>query len=361
MGKRELVLILAFVFLGTILYQATAPPKPEGRGFSLRGMIDNIRREVGARHEYLADERTQAIPIGAGIAEVRLVGPGDLRIEGTDGAQAIATLQVYSTGLDENEARALGRKTVLKTSGAGDLLSLEMSYPREGRQRAMMTIRLPRRLRVRVSRVSRLEARNLGGVELDNTRGTATVSSIAGIVRGTHNGGELTLEHVKAIDLAARRSEMTIAGVDGPVRLDLTGGTCRARNIAGDFDVDGNRVDLDIEGLAGTLTADLSQGSIEVTRLAKQARVDARGTEIRIALERPVPISAITTDEDVSVRLPEHGGFTLDATVENGEIRLPERAPAPARTGQTTIAQGAIRGGGPTLSLRTTHGDIVVR
>lgn len=361
MGKRELVLIVAFIFLGTILYQATAPPSPEGRGFSLRGIIDNIRREVGPRHEYLADERTETIAVDAGIAEVRLVNVGDLRIDGTDEANATLRLQVYSTGLDENEARALGKRTTLKRSASGDLLSLEMDYPPEGRQRALMTLKLPRRLRVRVSRVTRLEARNIGGLEFDNTRGTATVSSVAGVIRGTHNGGELTLEKVKEIDLAARRSEMTIGHVDGNVRLDLTGGTCRARDIGGDLDVDGNRVDLEIERLTGRLTADLSQGSLEITGVAKQARVDARGTEIRIELAKPAPLSAITTDESITVRLPQEAGFTLDATVEDGEIRLPDRAPAPTRTDQTTTARGDIRGGGPALSLRTTHGDIVVR
>jgi hypothetical protein len=361
MGKRELVLIVAFIFVGTILYQATAPPSPEGRGFSIRGLIDNIRREVGPRHEYLADERKQAIPVPASALEVRIAGAGELHISGSDRKDIEASLQVYSTGLDENEARALGKRTTLRTNASGDLLLMELDYPPEGRQRVIMNLSLPRRLRVRVTRVSRLEASDIAGVEFDSTRGVATIRAIEGSVRGTHNGGELTIEDVKQVDLTARRSELTLTRVSGAVRLDLTGGQLTARDITGDMEIDGNRVGIELERITGTLNADLAQGSFEASGLAKQARVDARGTELRFELEHPAPLSAITTNETINVRLPEQGGFTLDATVEDGEIRLPDGGPTPSRLQETSTARGDLRGGGPTLTLRTSHGDIVVR
>jgi hypothetical protein len=361
MGKRELLLIVAFVFLGTILYHATAPPSPDGRGFSLRGLIDNIRREVGPRHEYLADERKQAIVVPAGVLELRVAGAGELHIEGADRDDIAASLQVYSTGIDENEARQLGKKTSLQTSSSGDLVLLELDYPPEGRQRVNLTLTIPRRLRVRVARASRLEARGVAGFEFDNTRGTATLRAIDGSVRGTHTGGELIVEEARQVDLTVRRSELTLTRIGGTVRLDLTGGQLIARDISGDVEIDGNRVGIELERVSGTLRADLAQGSLEASALRKQARVDARGTELRFELEEPVAISAITTDETISVRLPEKGGFTLDATVESGEIRLPEGAPAPSRSQDTSTARGDLRGGGPALALRTSHADIVVR
>jgi hypothetical protein len=356
------VLIVAFIFLGTLLYQATAPPAPEGHGFSLRGMIDNIRREVGPRHEYLADERRESLHISPEITELRVEGPlGELKIEGGEMTQAGVVLQVHSTGLDENEARQLGKKTVLQTTTSGDLISMSLSYPREGRQRATMTLRVPRRLRLRVSRVSRLEASNLAGVEFDDTRGAVTLRDIAGMVRGTHNGGEVSLENIKDIDLTLRRSEATIARVSGNVRLDLTGGELNARDLKGSVELDATRVSVELERVDGAITADLAQGSLEVIDLARPARVDARGTELRFTVARPAPITAITTDESITVQLPQDAGVTLDATAEDGDIRLPDGAPAATRTEQTSRAQGAVNGGGPTLALRTTHGDIVVR
>ena len=361
MGKRELVLIVAFIFVGTVLYQATAPPTPEGGGFSLRRIIDNIRREVGTHHEYLADERTETLPIGDDIAEVRIAGVREVRIEGSDRRDGSATLQVYSTGLDEPEARSLGKKTLLKTARSGDILSIEVTYPREGRQRANLTLLLPQRVRVRVARTSSLSARGLAGIEFDETRGEAKVSAIAGAVRGTHTGGELACDNVKEIDLTIRRAETTLENIAGNVRLDLTSGTLTARAIRGPIEIDGNRVAVELNDIAGTIRADLTRGSLEANGVSAEVRVDARGTELRLDLAKPAPVTAITTDENINVHVPPTVGFTLDATAQDGEIRLPDGAPHPSGDDQERRARGPVRGGGPTLALRTSHGDIVLR
>lgn len=361
MGRRELVLIVAFIFLGTLLYHATAPPGPAGTGFSLRGMMENIRRHVGPRHEYLADERTVQLPIDRSTTEVRVAGVRSLRVEGTDEQKPVAIVQVYSTGTNEQEARALGRRTVLKTTTSGDLMSLEFDYPPEERQRTTMTLKLPPRLRLRVRGASSIEAKNVAGVELDDTRGEATLTAITGTIRGTHAGGSVTLENVKDVDMSARRTDLTVRKAAGGVRLDLTGGALTARDVDGSVHLNGNRASIELEALRGSLIADLTQGSIELTRLGGQARVDARGTEVRIEIERPVPVTAITTDENITVRLPERAGFMLDASVEDGEIRLPPGAPSPSGDAQTSRAQGPLNGGGPTLALRTNHADIVIR
>ncbi len=362
MGKRELVLIVAFIFVGTLLYQATAPPNPEGRGFSLRGMIDNVRRHMAPRHEYLVDERTVPLPIGPGVTEVRVAGVRALHVEGTDAEKPVAIVQVYSTGINEQEARAIGKRTVFKTDTSGDIISLDFDYPPEERQRTTMTLKVPRRLRLRVSgAAATFDAKAIAGVEFDGTRGEARLTSIAGTIRGTHNGGELTFDDVKDVDMSARRTDITIRKASGVVRLDLTGGALRARNLAGAVALNGNRVAIELDGVGGALRADLTQGSLEVTRLTEQARIDARGTEVRIELDKPAPITAITTDENITVRVPEHAGFTVDATSEDGEIRLPPGAPQPSTSQQTSRAQGPINGGGPTLALRTTHADIILR
>jgi DUF4097 and DUF4098 domain-containing protein YvlB len=290
-----------------------------------------------------------------------MAGVQSVRVEGSDVSSATLKIQIYSTGTDENEARALGKRTQLTTSTAGDILSLDVDYPPEERQRTMLTLTLPRTLRVRVARASSIEIIGVAGVEFDETRGEATLTRIGGVIRGTHTGGELTFDTVKDVDMTARRSDLTIKNASGSVRLDLTGGQLVAREVAGGVTLDGNRVSAELDGVRGPLTADLTQGSLEVTRLSAQARIDARGTELRLTLHTPAAVTAITTDENISVRLPETGGVSLDATVEDGEIRVPDGVPAPSATDRSAHARAAIRGGGPTIVLRTTHGDIVVR
>lgn len=363
MGKRELLLIGAFIFLGAVLYQVTAPARPEGGGFSLRTVIDSMRREMGPRHEYLGDEREETIPIGPEIAEVHVARVRRLEVRGTDARQVRLHLKVYSTGLNENEARGFARRVALRRQRSGDILSFDFDYPREARQRAELVLELPSRLRMRLTRVAGgIDARNLAGLELDETAGEAMLSGIAGGVRGSHAGGAIVIENTGAIDLAVRRCEVTMSEIAGNVRLDASsGGSLTARGVRGTMDVEGNRLAVELERVDGAIRADLTQGHFEASAVSSDIRVDARGTEIRIELAKPVPTTAYTTDETVDVRLPAEGGFTLDAGVEDGDVRLPPGAPEVATLDDARRARGPLRGGGPPLELRTTHADIVIR
>lgn len=360
MGKRELVLIVAFIVLGTVLYQVTVPAQPGG-GFSLRGMMESLRRGMASHREYAAQERRESLPIDPAIAEIRIAGAAQVRIEGIAGETAELQLQIFSTGADEAEAQALAARTQLRQQPSGDILSLEVTYPREGRQRATLTLRVPRRLRARVSRSRTLEARDLSGLELDGTRNEVTVSDLRGALRGSHSGGTLTVERVQEIDLILRQAETALADVAGAARLNLTAGRLTGRDLQGAIDLTASRADVELDRPSGRLSAELTQGRLEITGLSQEARVDARGTELRLELAKAVAVTAITSDESITLQVPGDAGFTLDATVDDGEIRLPDSQPAVNATDRTRQARGALRGGGPTLALRTTRGDIVVR
>ena len=62
----------------------------------------------------------------------------------------------------------------------------------------------------------------------------------------------------------------------------------------------------------------------------------------------------------IELTLPP-GGITLDATATQGDLRVPEGLLAIEHKDDAASVRGAIRGGGPKVSLRVTHGDIVVR
>jgi hypothetical protein len=361
MGKRELVLIGVFIVIGAVLYQVTAPAGADGRGFSWRGLADSMRRAAASHREYAGDERREPLRIAPEIAELRITGAAHVRLEGTDGETAELQFQVFSTGADEQEARGLAAATTLRTQPSGDILSLEFTYPRDGRQRTSLTVRAPRRLRARVSRTTQLEVRDLAGLELDNTRGETSVTGLTGVLRGSQTGGVLALEKIQEIDLVLRRADTRLAQVSGPARLNLTAGQLNGREMQGRIDLTATRADVELEQPGGMLAAELTQGRLDVTGLAHEARVDARGAQLRLELARAVAVTAITSDESITLRLPGDAGFTLDLTVDDGDIRLPEHAPGVSVVDRTRQARGALRGGGPTLALRTTRGDIIVR
>src|SRR4026209_1696490 len=103
MGKRELLLIVAFLIVGAVVYQATAPPAgPNDHGLSFSTIVDKIRREMrGNRgraeitkvstHEL--DSQTTEIRLSGGFQEVIITGEKRDNIE--------ARLRITSNGVDD--------------------------------------------------------------------------------------------------------------------------------------------------------------------------------------------------------------------------------------------------------------------
>src|SRR5690606_26198484 len=103
MGKRELLLILAFVVIGTVVYQLTASPKP-GRslGDSIGEIVDEIRRDVRGRPASAEITRNATHPVPPEAAELRITMQNTpVTIVGEDRADIATELWVRSNGVDE--------------------------------------------------------------------------------------------------------------------------------------------------------------------------------------------------------------------------------------------------------------------
>jgi hypothetical protein len=366
MGKRELLLIVAFVFVGAVVYQVAAPAGParEG-GFSFSRVLDHLRREVRENSAEAEHTSETVIPLDRGVSELRVSAIAELRVTGEARDDVAAELRVHSTGVDPAEARALAERSALKVDQTGGVIALTVSYPVEGRQRGYLTLRVPKRLTVRLRETrGAVELRDLGGVFLDDTRGEITIGTLSGELRGTFQGGRLRADTIGVARLTTRRGEIEIDNIAGDATLDISGGSLRVNKIGGKLELTANRVEVEIDGVEGEVRANAAEGSLELGGLKRETRIDGRGTEISIELAAALPLTAITNEEPLAVRLPEKGGVTIDATASNGEIRVPDalvdsvrlvKAPDEQR------ARGNVRGGGPELSLRVTRGDIVIR
>jgi hypothetical protein len=367
MGKRELLLIIAFIFLGAVVYQIAAPAGPERQGgFSLSRMIDELRREMRAHSAEAEHASDTSIPLERGAAEVRVQAVARLSILGEERADIAAALRVHSTGADTAEAKALAERSLLKVDQTGGIVSIRIDYPREGRQRGELTLKVPRRLAVRLEgSAGRAELRDVGTVHLSGARGEVTIARLGGELRGTFQGGRLRLEQgVGLVKLTARRAEIEIDKVAGDAAFDLSGGSLRATRIGGRLELDINRADVEIDEIGGAIKVNAAEGMLDLAGITREARIDGRGTELVLELAAPAPITAFTSGETLTLRLPP-GGVTIDATATNGALRLPEAGLPDVRVdnldGEEQRARGPVRGGGPTLSLRVTRGDIIIR
>jgi len=371
MGKRELVLISIFVVLGICVYQFTAPDAG-GEDVSIGGIVNKIRRNMqGARATAPADS-TQAVPVDAAVRELRinLSRGSDLTVTGEDRSDISAELHAVGRGYDDAEAKAMAATATLRVERNGDAVVVSMeqamprSMPRNSRlDQLTIVLKVPRRLALRVEpHVGRLVVSDLASAEIMGSRGETRLQNIAGHLQLAHSGGKLEIDGVASVKLSSRNSNGTIARVTGMATLDLTGGELRLENVVGPLDVEARNTELTLDA-AKTAKPPLrfngSGGELHITGLRTEARIDGRNTDIEVMMQAAAPLTIYNTGENIHVTAPA-SGYMLDAIATEGRLDIADGTLKPQEDGDARV-NGAVRGGGPTLSLRATRGDITVR
>jgi len=362
MGKRELLLILAFAAIGIVLYQLSAPPGTSNSRFNFGQLIESAKREIQG-NQARAERKTETTePIGTDVDEIRLQNVPTVTLVGEDRDDLQLELNVTSTGFDTAEAERLARETTLRLDASGRVVTLAIEYPEAGRQSASLVVRLPSRLRARLQG-ARGDTRvtDVAALYLDGTRGDVVVERVAGAIEGNHVGGEVRLSDVGDVSLTARASDLRIDRVRGDTRLDITGGTVEAASIGGRFELDGRPSEAAVSAIGGTARVNVRGGRVALRGVGNEVRFDGRSTDFELALERPAAVTAIATGGSIRFVAPATGGFTLDAVASEGRVRVTDLDVPVTDTGPGQRASAAVRGGGPTVALRATDGSIDIR
>jgi hypothetical protein len=381
MGKRELLLAAAFILVGFVVYQVTAPPPdPNARGFSLSRIIDNVRREVRGRPESAEVTQTLTRPLPDTIQEIRLRVPaGGITITGEDRADLNAELHVRSNGYDQAEAERLAKDTSLKFDEAGAVLIISLYRPTEGRQQPTLRLRIPSRLGVRIDEKNgELTITNVALVAMGVARAATTISTVAGAVSATQRGSTITISDIGSLKLTTNAgAKARVSNVRGDVALSLQTGALRADGLHGSLEVESRAAELHFErldGLKGPVRVNANLGEVVFVGLRTDTRIDGRQTEVRVDQAAPAPL-AIYNDgtEPIEVTLPA-GGFTMDALAVNARVtldaalekgglsvELPDEGTVPPPPRREARVFGTMAGGGPTITLRASRGDIVLK
>ena len=372
MGKRELLLILAFVVIGAVVYQATAPPPgPNERSFSLSRLVEHVRREMRGYRASAQETRTYTHELDASIAEIQIAGSFvELTINGEDRPNVEVAHRVSSTGYDDAEAKDLVEQTFskLKLERGGPSLRIRADYPRPGSQRAHLTLKVPRRITVRIDGGgSRTTIAGVAATEL-TIRGEAMLKNIAGRAAITHRGGRLTIDDVGALKLTGRGSDVRVAKIRGDASFSMESGELEAAAIIGPVEVDAQNVDVNITALESVqkpIRVSAVGGSIKLQGIRGEARVEGRNTEVDVAMMKPAALAVSNEgDEPITITLPP-GGLVIDALATDSRITLPDelhqQVTLSGEPDKEQRAAGAVRGGGPTITLRANRGEIRLR
>ncbi len=362
MGKRELLLILVFVVVGVVVYQVSAPPAAKGGGFSLGDFARRALREMRSE-DFSAERKTeQTHTLGAAIQEIRVRGVQRVSVIGEARSDVASELVVSSSGVDQAEAERLAAAAALEADATPNAVVFTVDYPRDGRQQAHLTLRVPARLRARVEDIrGEIRASDIAGVYLASTRAETTLTNIKGPVEGEHRSGDIAITGGADVRLRIRSVDLRMERITGSTVLDMTGGELKAGILEGPIEIEARSADIEVESASGSVKVNAVGGSVTLGGLRQTVRCDGQRTDVRLRLDKPVAVTAFTSDGTLELTAPKSGGILLDAAATGGDIRLDGFDLPVQSDGSTKRATGSLTGGGPTVSLRTTGGDIVVR
>jgi len=381
MGKRELLLIVTFMVLGTVVYQVTAsPPDPARASWSFAGMIQKMRREVSGNRASAKHESTFTAPAPASLRELRIVmRSGKITITGEDREDVAFAMEVSSTGYDQAEAERLAKETVVKLDQAGALLIATVDFPEAGRQTAALEIKVPKRLTLRLDEKSGvLTVSDLAGVVLGVARGETNIARINGLVQVTQRGSIITANDIETIRLNTfSGAEARITKVRGDASFILQGGELRAEEVAGAIEIESRNTDVRLAKLENnrrTIRVNANNGEVVLEGVQTETRIDGRDADIRVNQSKAAALS-IYNDGDESIELTAPpDGFTIDAistegrltadkALESAGVKVVESGGGDGGSSprHEFRANGAVHGGGPTVTLRATRGDISLR
>jgi hypothetical protein len=368
MGKRELVLLAAFVAIGVAVYHVTAPPPPPGsQGFSVAGLIRNMRRHMHGNRESASAQTQASLSIDASVRELRvsIMRGSAITITGESRDDIAADLTVTARGYDQSEARAAADASHVKISAAADAAVVSLDMPRNAFvPDVTLVIKVPKRLAVRFdSHFGRLVVADVASLDVGSSRGETRIARVGGRLSITQSVGDLEIVDAGTLKLNARNSHGMVRGIHGSVSVQAVGGELTMIDVAGPIEIDARNTELQLEKLASLkppLRVQATNGRLRISDLHTEARLDVTNTEVDVALDAAAPLTIYSTGETITVT-PPPAGYTLDATANEGRITVDDGDIKPSESDGEQHAQGAVRGGGPAITLRATRGDVVVR
>jgi hypothetical protein len=366
MGKRELLLIVMFVIMGTVVYQFTAPqPAPGERSFSLSRIIESMRREVRGNRASAEVTTATTHAVDAAVTELRVVLRGEVTLTGEDRKDISAELRVHSSGYDDAEAHRLATESVLSVDRAGGRMIVSVKFPRVGVQRGRLVLKVPARLETAYDATSgRLEIAGVAAVDLLNSRGDAQIRNITGRVGGAHRGGTIVITDTGPVKLSAVGSDVRLERIRGEVTLNTRSGEVKGRELAGPIDIDANGTDVELdkfEKTTGILRIKAQDGSIAIEGLRTEGRIDVRGADVDVTVDRAAPLAIYSDGGDTVEITPPAGGYQLDAVASHSTVTVANETVPVVTNGQEQRATGPVNGGGPTITIRSGRGSITVR
>lgn len=184
-------------------------------------------------------------------------------------------------------------------------------------------------------------------------------------VNARTSGGDITVGDLRG-NLEARTSggDLKFARIDGKIVASTSGGNVTLEEGTAEAKLSTSGGNIRVTRAGGPTTVATSGGDIRLDAVAELISASTSGGDIVASFTKPLAKDTAlgTSGGDVEVTLPKAASFNLDAGTSGGSVDATGLTITIEKGGAgKSRLQGAVNGGGPTLKLRTSGGDIKVR
>jgi DUF4097 and DUF4098 domain-containing protein YvlB len=184
-------------------------------------------------------------------------------------------------------------------------------------------------------------------LQLDTSNGAVDVSSLNGTVSiHTSNGGIKAEDLSGTIDIGSTNGGIILDGLKGTIKVGTTNGGVKATRLDGKCELSTTNGGVHVAGRFEAL--DISSGNGTVVAEAESGSRVSSAWNIR------------TTNAGIDLALPPDLKANVDASTTNGSVTVDLPSGVQGIHSGTEV-RGAMNGGGPEMTLRTTNGGIHVR
>ena len=244
-----------------------------------------------------------------------------------------------------------------------------------------------------------LEVPRSAAITIQADRGDVTVNEMSAPVIISSNHGDVNVSAVHnsvTLHMNDDDASVTLHSIQGPVSVEGRSGDIDISDVTGDLTLQGDFFgSTDLEHVNGAIHFNTSRTQFSAARLDDefsvdndnlnasqllgpvvlktqnknitldrvQGSVDVTNRNGSVELTHTAPADAISIENQhgsVDVGLPGSAGFVLDAQTRNGDMENDFGLTPEGDKGGRTL-RGRIAGGGPTVTIAATDGDVTVR
>jgi DUF4097 and DUF4098 domain-containing protein YvlB len=200
-------------------------------------------------------------------------------------------------------------------------------------------------------------------VDLTTSGGNVTVDDLTGNVQSKVSGGNLFLENIQGlVSCEVSGGSIHLLASSGSAKLRTSGGNINIGEAGSDVEARTSGGSINIRRAGSRVVAMVSGGGVNVGSALGGIMAKASGGTVTVYIrDQPqADCSLSASGGSVNVYLAENTAFDVDAQTAGGrfESEFPVTVEGDRRS---SSAKGSINGGGATLTLRTSGGNISLK